>query len=240
MNPTLLLAIAVSLFVAPPIYVLTASMLSQQGALAGEMISRATEIKFWSAGIACLLAPFAIPWLLRSSARSVQLLLALVVSVGASLLGFVLSFTTGRQAPVRALGVASMLAILGWAWGFRECFEAERIERIVPRYTNVLMLLGIIFLLSVVVRVAIGDRAVESAGGLASSEFMIFVDATVGISALSVARLRQLGSAYARPATQVLAWSLLGLPLLGTLVALYWLFAVRKQEQGITTSGRGA
>ena len=60
---------------------------------------------------------------------------------------------------------------------------------------------------------------------------MIFIDATVGVAALSTARLRKLGSAYARSATKVLSWALLPIPLLGTLTSVYWIFAVRKREQ---------
>jgi len=239
-SPTLLLAIAAALFVAPAIYVLTAAMLSQQGALGDVTISGALELAIWSASGAFLLAPFAIPRLLRSFARSVQLLLALVVSVGACVPGLVLTFVTGHRAPVRALGAASMLAILGWTWGFRECFKAGRIESIAPRYTTILALVGVISLLFVVFRVASWDRAVESGGGVAASGFLNFVDTTVGIASLSVARPRHLNSAYARPTTEVLSWALLGIPLLGTFAALYWLFAVRRQEQMIATSAHAA
>ncbi len=232
MSPTLLLAIAAALFVAPAIYVLTASMLSHQGSLGGANLSGNAEALIWAAGVASLLAPFAMSRFLRSSERATQLLQILVVAVTASIFGLVLSFTTGSLAPVRALGVASMLAILGWSWAYRECFRGNPLDHVATRYTTVLILLGAVCLTFASFRAALWGHAASSAGGPASSGFMIFIDATVGVAAFSTARLRKLGSAYARSATKVLSWALLPLPLLGTLTSLYWIFAVRKREQG--------
>jgi hypothetical protein len=99
-NPTLLLAIAAALFVAPPTYVFCVSFLGQQGSLGAATLSGPAETVLWAAGGASLLAPFAIRLLLPSAERPTQLLLALVVTVAASVFGLVLSFTTGNPSPV--------------------------------------------------------------------------------------------------------------------------------------------
>jgi hypothetical protein len=231
MSPTLLLAIAVALFIAPAIYILTASTLSHQGSLGGVTLPAAAQAVIWAAGAISLLAPLAIPRLLRTAESSTQLILILVVTVAASVFGLVLTFATGHLAPVQMLSLASMLAILGWAWVFRECFRAQPLEYVAPRYTIVLILLAVVSLAFAALRGALWDQADPSPTGPASSGFMIFIDAVVAAAALSTAQLRRLGSAYARPATQVLSWALLLIPLIGTLTALYWIFAVRKREQ---------
>jgi hypothetical protein len=154
----------------------------------------------------------------------------LVVTVAASVFGLVLSFTTGRQEPIRILGVAAMFAILGWSWAYRDCFLANPLEHVASRYTAVLIFVGAVSLGFAVFRAVLWDYAAPSTGGPASSGFMIFIDTAVGVAALSTARLRKLGSAYARSTTQVLSWALLPIPLLGTLTSLYWIFAVRKRE----------
>jgi hypothetical protein len=230
-SPTLLLAIATALFVAPATYLLTVSMLSQQGSLGSAALSDTVETVIWAAGSASLLVPFAIPRSLRSSERATQLLLILVVTVAASVFGLVLSFTTGRLVPVRVLGIASMLAILCWCWAYRECLRANPLKHVVSRYTTILILVGAVFLAFAVFQAALWDHAATSSGGSASSGFMIFINTAVGVAAITTARLRRLGSAYARPATQVLSWALLPIPLLGTLTSFYWIFAVRKREQ---------
>jgi hypothetical protein len=230
-NPVILLAIAVALFVAPAIYVLTASMLSQQGSLGGATLSGTAETVIWVAGSASLLAPFAIRRFLRSSDLAAQLLLILVITVAASVFGLVLSFTTGRLVPVWVLGVASMLGILSWSWAYRGCFRANPLEHVAPRYTATLVALGAISLVFAAVRAALWGHAATSSGGSASSGYMIFIDTVVGISALATARLRKLGSTYARTATQVLSWALLPILFLGTLTSLYWISSVRKQEK---------
>src|SRR5688572_16217722 len=125
MSPTLMLTISAALFVAPATYILAASMLSHQGNLGGATISNAAEIVLWSAGGAALLMPLAIPRLVSSSARPIQLILILTAAVAASAFGLVLTFTTGRLAPIRLLGAASMLAILVWSWTFRDCFRGR-------------------------------------------------------------------------------------------------------------------
>jgi hypothetical protein len=187
----------------------------------------------WAAGGASLLVPFAFAWLLRSSGRAARLLLVLAITVAASVFGLVLSFTTGRLAPVRILGIASMLAMLGWSWAYRECFRAEPLAHVVSRYTTVLFVVGAVSLGFAAFRAAAWDRfaAAASTGGPAGSAFLLFSDTAVGVAALSTARLRQLSSPYARSATDVLAWALLLVPFLGTLSSIYWIFAVRKREQ---------
>jgi drug/metabolite transporter (DMT)-like permease len=120
LSPTLLLAIAAALFVAPAIYLLTVSMLSQQGSLGGPMLSGTAEVVIWAAAGVSLAAPFAIRRILHSSERARQLLLILVVTLAASIFGLVLSFTTGRVAPVRVLSVVSMLGVLSWSYAYRE------------------------------------------------------------------------------------------------------------------------
>jgi len=230
-SPTLLLAIAAALFVAPAAYLLAVSMASQQGSLGGATLSGTAETAIWAAGGASLLAPFAIRRFLRSSERATRLLLILVLTVSASVFGCVLSFATGRVAPVRVLGVGSMLGILSWSGVYRECFRADPLERIVSRYTTVLIVFGAISLAFAAFRAALWDYAATPSGGSASSGFMIFIDTTVGVAALSTARLRKLGSAYAQSATRVLSWALLPIPLLGSLTSLYWIFAVRKRER---------
>jgi hypothetical protein len=240
MDPTLVLGVAAALFAAPAIYMLSASMLSQQSLLGGAPISDSAQVAIWCAGGACLVAPLAFPMLLRSFARSTQLILALVVAVAASVLGLVLTFATGNLAPVRVFGVASMLAILGWSWAFRECFRAPPIEQVVTRYTTVLLFVGAVSLLFAAFRVARWEHFANSTGGHPLSAFTIFADSVVGIATLSVARLRKLGSPYARPGTIVLSWTLLGIPLLGTLAAVYWLIAARRQEQLVSSSAHAA
>ena len=235
MSPTVLLAIAAALFVAPPIYVLTVSMLNQQGSLGDAGLSRTSEAIIWAAGGISLVVPFAIRRIIDSSNRTTQLLLILVVTVTASVFGLVLSFTTGRVAPVRILGVASMLAILGWSFAYRESFRADPLEHVEPRYTIVLIVLGAVCLAFAAFRAALWNRPATSSVDTISSGFMIFVDTAVGVSALLTARLRKLGSSYARSTTRVLSWALLSIPLLGTLTSLYWIFAVRKREQ-VTSS----
>jgi hypothetical protein len=231
LSPTVLLAIAAALFVAPAIYVLTASMLNQQGHLVALGFSRTSEAIIWAAGGISLLAPFAIRRIIDSSNRTTQLLLILVVTVAASVFGFVLSFTTGRVAPVLILSVASMLALLGWSSVYRVCFRADPLEHAEPRYTIVLIALGAVCLAFAAFRAALWNHSATSSGGTTSSGFMIFIDTAVGVSALLTARLRKLGSVYARSATRVLSWALLSIPFLGTLTSLYWIFAVRKREQ---------
>jgi hypothetical protein len=230
-SPTLLLAMAAALFVAPATYLLTVSMMSQQGSLGGAALSDGAQAVIWAAGGASLLAPFAIPRLMCFSERATQLLLILVVTVAASVFGVVLSFTTGHLAPVRVLGVASMLAILCWTWTYRQCLRANSLRHASPRYTTILILVGAVFLAFAAFRIALWDHASTSSGNPASSGFMIFINTTAGVAAITTARLRKLGSAYALPATQVLSWALLPIPLLGTLIFFYWIFAVRKREQ---------
>jgi hypothetical protein len=185
----------------------------------------------WAAGGASLLVPFAISIILRSSERAARLLLVLAITVAASLFGLVLSFTTGRLAPVRILGIASMLAMLGWSWAYRECFRAEPLAHVVARYTTVLLVVGAVSLAFAAFRAAAWNRFAASVGGPAIGGFMLLSDAVVGVAALSTARLRKSRSPYARPATEVLSWALLLVPFLGTLSSLYWIFAVRKQER---------
>jgi hypothetical protein len=230
-TPAKLLAIAVALFIAPAIYVLTASMLSQQGSIGGATLSGTAETVIWVAGSTLLLAPFAIRRFLRSSERSAQLLFILVITVAASVFGLVLSFTTGRLVPVWVLGVASMLGILSWSWAYRECFGSCPLEHVAPRYTAALVALGAISLVFATARVALWDHAATSSGGSASSGYMIFINTVVGISALATARLRKLGSTYARTATQVLSWALLPIFFLGTITSIYWISSVRKKEK---------
>jgi hypothetical protein len=231
LSPTLLLAISAALFVAPAIYVLTASMLSQQGSLGGPMLPAAAEAVIWAAGGVALVAPFAIRRILRSSEPATQLLLILVVTVTASVFGFVLSFTSGKVTPVRVLSVAAMLEILSWSYAYRACFRADPLVHAAPRYTIVLIVLGVICLASAAFRAALWNHPATSTGGTATTGFMIFIDTAVGVAALATARLRRLGSAHARSATRVLSWALLPIPILGTLTSLYWIFAVRKREQ---------
>ncbi len=231
LSPTSLLALSAALFVAPATYLLAVSMLSQQGSLGGAILPGTAESVIWAAGGAALVTPFAIRRLLHSSERALQLILILVVTVTASILGLVLSFTTGRVFPVRVLSVASMLGIVSWSYAYRECFRADPLEQAVPRYTTVLMVLGVVCLAFALFRAAVWNHPATSIGGAASSGFMIFIDTAVGVAALLTARLRRLGSAYARSATRVLSWALLPIPLIGTLTSLYWILAVRKREQ---------
>ena len=146
MSPAILLAISALLFVAPAIYVLVVSMLSQQGSLGGTVLSGTGETAIWAIGSAALLAPIAIQQFLRTSERGTQLLLILVLTVSASVFGLVLSFTTGRVAPVCVLSTASMLGILGWSGAYRDCFKSDPPELILSHYTTVLMIVGSIFL----------------------------------------------------------------------------------------------
>jgi hypothetical protein len=236
-SPTRLLGIAAALFVASPIYLLTASLLVQRGSLAGATLPGTAEAAIWAAGGASLLLPFAIPRLLRSSERATQLLLILAVTAAATALGLVLSFATGRLVALRVLGVASMLAILAWTWTYRDCFRANPLQDVANRYTGVLILVGATSLAFAAFRAALWDPVPAWTGG-PSSGFMIFIDTTVGVAALSTARLRKLRSAYARSATQVLSWVLLPIPLIGTLTSLYWIFAIRKRE--LTPAGAHA
>jgi len=229
-NPTVLLAIATGLFVAPATYLLSVSTLSERGSLGAATLAGPAQAVLWVAGGAALLVPFAIPRFLRSADRAKQLLLILVHTVAASVAGLVLSFVTGDVAPVWVLSGAAMLAILGWSWAYRQCFEAAPIGHTASRYTTLLVALGAIALVFVALRTAFWSHFGTSGGGSASTGFMIFLDALVGTAALSTAWLRKHGSAHARAATRVLSWALLPIPLLGTLTSLYWIFAVRKQE----------
>jgi hypothetical protein len=231
LSPTLLLAIAAALFVAPAIYLLTVSFLSQQGSLGGTMLPSTAEVVIWAAAGVALVAPFAIRRILHSSKPATQLLLILVVTVSGSVFGLVLSFTTGNITPIRVLSVASMLGILSWSYAYRECFRADPLEHAAPRYTTVLIALGVVCLAFAAFRAALWNHPSTSTGGTASTGYMIFIDTAVGVAALLTARLRKLGSAYARSATRVLSWALLPIPFLGTVTSLYWIFAVRKREQ---------
>jgi hypothetical protein len=238
LSPTLLLAISAALFVAPAIYVLAASMLSQQGSLGGAMLPGIAEAVICAAGGVSLVAPFAVRRILRWSEPATQLLLILVVTV-ASVFGLVLSFTTGNVTPVRVLSVAAMLGILSWSYAYRECFRTDPLQHAAPRYTIILIVLGVACLSFAAFRAALWNHPATSTGGPATTGFMIYIDTTVGVAALATARLRRLGSAYARSATRVLSWALLPIPFLGTVTSLYWIFAVRKREQ-LPASARAA
>ena len=124
-----------------------------------------------------------------------------------------------------------MLGILSWSYAYRECFRADRIEHAAPRYTIVLIVLGVVCLAFAAFRAAFWNHPATSTGGTATTGFMILIDTTVGVAALATARLRRLASTYARSATRVLSWALLPIPFLGTLTSLYWIFAVRKREE---------
>ena len=238
MKPTGLLSISVGLLVVPAIYMLVAVLLAQQGALGAAPISARTLALLWCAGLACLLVPLAFPRGLASLARSTRLVLAVVVSVGATFFGLVLTFATGRLAPLWLLGAGSMLAILTWSFAFRDCLRAEPLARIVSRYTTALFALAALSLISAAVRALRWDPTASDLD-LASSAFLIFGDACVAIAASCTARLRQRGSPYARPATTVLSWALLGVPVLGTAVGVYWLVAVRRQERDSAAQSAG-
>jgi len=241
LSPTRLLAISAALFVAPAIYVLTTSMLSQQDSFGSAVLSDTAKAVIWAAGGLSLVAPFAIRRILPSSEQAIQLLLILVATVAASVFGLVLSFTTGNVTPVRVLSVAAMLGILSWSYVYRECFRADLLEHAAPRYTIVLIVLGVVCIAFAAFRAALWNHPATSTGGTATTGFMIFIDTSVGVAALTTARLRKLGSAYARSATWVLSWALLPIPFLGSLTSLYWIFAVRKQEKlpSSALSGRG-
>ncbi len=230
MNPVALLALAAALFAAPAVYLLVASLVSHQGALPSATLPRSAEITIWSVGVAALVVPFTISRLMASSPDSVRLLIALVISVAASVVGLTLTLVTGEAVPVRILAPASMIAVLGWSRAYRSCFRANPLMHVVSRYTTVLVVVAAFSLVWAAFRLAFWERAVDSDIGPGPDGFMIFLEGSVGIAGLAVAHLRRSASPYARPATQVLSVIFFFVLPLGFLAALYWLFRVRPRE----------
>ena len=115
LGPTHLLAIAVALFFAPAVYMLSVSLLEAQGALGsvGATLSPAAETALWMAAIVALIGPLSFPKILQGATRTNRLIVASSCSVAGSGIGTVLAILGAGTRPTLILGAAAMLAILG-------------------------------------------------------------------------------------------------------------------------------
>jgi hypothetical protein len=232
MKPAFSLGASTAFLVIPVIYWHGTALLDLQGKFIGATIPLSAEIVIWCAAAAVLLAPVFIARRLHFISDSARLLMGLIGSGIAAFIGVILTNITGDLIPIRILAPASMLAVLGWSWTHRACYQAEPISRVVSRYNNVLIFSGIFFLLWATVDVAFRKRTLEPEFGSSTTTFVIFINTFLGIAALTVARLRIGASRYARSATQVLSVALLISFPLGSLVTLYWILGVRRRELG--------
>ena len=192
LSPAVLLAIAASLFVAPSIYVLSASMLNQQGSLDGAGLSRTSEAIIWAAGGIALVVPFAIRGTMDSSNRATQLLLILVVSVAASIFGFVLSFLT-----VLITAVSIVNERLSGTFDQLQLTPASSLEILLGK----LLPLGAVFSLDMVLMVGVAGLAlgVWPAGNVL---FFLLVSSFYVITSLSLGLIFSATSATAAEAVQ--------------------------------------
>lgn len=220
---------------APATFMLVIETMARQGTLVRAAIPDAGKIGLWCAAGAALLAPLAIHWHTRSSVPAARLLPILTISVLASVFGAALSMTTGQVGPTRLLGFATMLSILGWSQVYRECFRGDPLGCVSTRFTIALALLGLSNLAYACLRIAVGIRTDAPKPLTEPLAFMIFFDIVAGTASLLTARLRRTNSPYARSATITQTLLQVQHPILGTLVSLYWLLVLRKQE--LTPSG---